>query len=230
MDKAKAGEIALSATESFQRIVLGFLPGGHVIDEFLNFRNNLKQQRVLKFSENVKKALEELTDEEIDESNFTSEDFVDIVEMIFTKVQNTKSEYKLERFRNILVKQLIDPQPEMDMIFKYVKLLDELNDVQIHILDDFRFWQGQKIISIIVAYEGEDGPKYKDDYIIKRISEKVGYDVSKSETEYFANELVSLGLVRNDSRVITAMGASSPQNNFQITQIGKRFLEFIEAE
>jgi|GEM_PF-5352022 len=226
--KEKVGEVVLHTIEELQKIALSFIPAGPLFDGILGYYARLKQRRIIDFSGKLKEVFEENLDRKLAASDFENEDFIDVMEAVYSKVQTTQSIYKLERFRNILVKQIIEPQPEASLVFKYIKLLDNLNDVQIHILDDFRYWQGQRIINIIIAYEGDIGVNYADDYVIKRVSDKVGFDVSIAEVEYFTNELVSLGLIRNDSKVITAMGASSPQNNFQITSIGKAFLDFIE--
>lgn len=119
--------------EVFQKMVLGFMPGGHVVDEFLNFRGNLKQKRIIDFSESVKIALEEISGKEMDSGCFTTEDFVDVFESLINKVQNTKSLYKIERFRNIMVQQIVDPIESHETL-KFVHILDQLQDVDLVIL------------------------------------------------------------------------------------------------
>lgn len=213
--------------KTFQKTILGFMPGGVVIESFLNYRNDLKANRLLNFTENLKNAIEEIRGTEIDSSNFETEDFVDTMELIYSKVINTRSVLKLERFKDILVKKVIEPENSDYLFKKYITLLDQLDDIQILILSDFNDWYPQKIISIIIAYEGEVGRELKDDAIIKSISEKIDKPITKAEVEFFTNDLVNLGLIRNNAKVITAMGGSSPQNEFQISPIGQSFLEFI---
>ena len=214
-------------SETVRQTVFSFIPAGPILESFWSYRNNLKQKRVLDFSKSVKTALEEIGEKEIHASNFQTEDFVDLIELVYSKVMNTRSAYKLERFKNILVNKIVEPNKEA-LFKKYVNLLDQLEDVQILILSDFRHWKGNPIRSVIIAYEGEIGAAHQDDTIIESVTKRAGRDVDKAEVEYYTNELVNLGLVRNNAKVITAMGASSPQNNFQISPIGSSFLEFIE--
>lgn len=51
------------------------------------------------------------------------------------KVQSTKSDYKLERYRNILVNHIIDPVQHI-LTLKYVELLDSINKIQLVILNE----------------------------------------------------------------------------------------------
>ena len=54
MEKSKIEKRAEKVTfgiEQFQKMVLGFMPSGHVIEGFLNYRSELKQKRVLDFAE-----------------------------------------------------------------------------------------------------------------------------------------------------------------------------------
>lgn len=215
-------------SETVRSTVFSFIPLGPVFDSLWNYRANVKQKRIIDFSESVKKTLDEISGEELHASNFETEDFVDIMEAVYMRVMNTRSVYKLERFRNILVNQIIDPDLETPMFMKYIQLLDQLDDAQIVILSDFRYWENEKIIGISVAYMGDVGAKFDDNHVVKELSGRLKKDVTKAEIEYFTNELVSLGLVRNNATVITAMGSSSPQNDFKISPIGKSFLKFIE--
>ena len=215
-------------SEKARQTIFSFIPAGPLLESFISYRSTLKQKRIIEFSESVKNALEDIGAKELDTSNLQTEDFVDLMELVFNKVINTRSAYKLERFRNILVNKIIDADKEDSLFKKYVNLLDQLEDIQILILDDFKNWKGNPIRSIIIAYEGDVGAAAQDEKIIKRISSKAGMDITKAEVEYYTNDLVNLGLVRNNAKVITAMGASSPQNNFQISPIGESFLNFIE--
>lgn len=215
-------------SEKVRQTIFSFIPAGPIFEAFWSYRNDLKQKRVNEFSESVKTALEEIGGTEMNASNLQTEDFVDLMELVYIKVMSTRSAYKLERFRNIMVNKIVEPDKERHLFKKFVNLLDQLEDIQILILDDFKYWKGNPIRSIIIAYEGEIGAAAQDDMVIERISLKAGTDITKAEVEYYTNELVNLGLIRNNARVITAMGASSPQNNFQISPIGMSFLEFIE--
>ena len=230
IDKDHLNEIVETGIDTFQNIVAGFLPGIHVFHELINVGNKLKTKRLLNFAQNFKSAIYELKNETINDSNFTKEDFIEVFEKVLFQVQNTKSELKLERFRNILLNQLVDPQEDIDLMNKYIKILNELNDIQIHMIIDFRDWQNmnQKIKNIVRAYSGDIGMKQPDDYIIERLSNRVGYLVKKSDLEFYFNELIVLGLVRNIRNEITYGGADGLQNEYEITPFGLSFIGIIE--
>lgn len=216
-------------SEGVINAILSFIPAGPLLSGFLNYRNNLKQKRILDFSESVKKALEEIDGKELHASNFETEDFVDVIEAVYMRVINTRSVYKLERFRNIIVNQIIEQRIETPMFNKYIQLLDQLDDAQIVILDTFRNWEGKKIISIAVAYLGNEHVIFPGAHVLEQLSKKLERNVTLSEAEYYMNELVSLGLIQNITISITAVGKNSPHNNYQISSIGKSFLKFIES-
>jgi len=217
-------------TNAILQNVLSFIPGGPIFDSFWNYRKNLKQKRIIDFSESVKTAMEQISNKELHSSNFETDDFVDIIETIYMKVQNTRSNLKLEKFKNILINQIIDPHKETPLFMKFINLIDELDDLQIIILNDFREWErrNQKINNIIIAYMGHEGIKYKDEHKISRFSKTLNKDVTKAEIEYFANDLVTKHLIINDSITLTSFERTSQQNDYKISPIGKSFLEFIE--
>lgn len=210
--------------------ILSFIPGNDLITGFLDYRANLKQKRLIDFSESVKKALEDISGRKLNSSNFEAEDFVDVVEAIFLRVQNTRSEYKLQRFRNILVNRIIEPQLEEPMWMKFIQLLDELDDIQIYILCDFKYWKerGEKITSPLRAYQGDVGLKLGDSEVISTLLKKTEIQITRSELEYYLNQLISKGLIKNAAKSIPVQGLDSPHNNYQISSIGLSFLKFIE--
>lgn len=116
-------------------MILGFLPGGHVIDGFLNYRSSLKQKRMIQFSNSLKIIFEKELGESIDEYNFETEDFVDIIDSIFNKVLNTKSEKKLDRFKAIIVNQI---KSNSDLAQVFIDLITKLNDIEVDILYSFQ--------------------------------------------------------------------------------------------
>jgi hypothetical protein len=121
--------------EKLNSVFLGFIPGGHTAEAFLNYRDELKTKRVLKFLEGFSIALQEIAEErEIDVSVFTSEDFIDVFDSIIAKVQTTKSNIKIERFKNILLKQTVQNTVDQMMV-KYINLLNDLNEIQIILLE-----------------------------------------------------------------------------------------------
>ncbi len=214
-------------SETIRSTVFSYIPAGPVFDAFWNYRSKLKQKRVLDFSESVKKALEQIEGSEIDTENFQSDDFIDLMELVYSKVMTTRSSYKLERFRNILVKQIVKPLEQPPLFNKYINLLDQLDDIQIIMLRDIRPVESKKIDSFIVAFMGIEGPKQPDSHIVDRFQFETGRLLTKGELEFFGNELISLGLVRNHSSITTNLGGSSTNYKIQISPFGKEFLDFI---
>ncbi|MES2557210.1 MAG: hypothetical protein V4604_13725 [Bacteroidota bacterium] len=134
IDKNKAGETALYTVDVLQKMVLGFMPGGHLIEGFLNFRSGLKQNRLISFFDSFKKVLDENVGRELKAEDFNNGDFIDVMDSIASKIQTTKSEYKLERFRNILLKQIIEASLETELILKFIQAVDELSTIQLLML------------------------------------------------------------------------------------------------
>ena len=228
--KEKAGEVALHAAEAFQKLVLGFMPGGHAIEQFLDFRNSLKQKRVLNFSESMRLAMSDIKG--IEPDVFTTEEFVDVFELIINRVQNTNSEFKLRRFRNILLKQIVQPV-ELFTTLQFVEIVNQMDDIHLLILDKIKAHPGL--------------PQLKDFYVLF-IDKKLQWTenaspnieiklagnktmIEKSEIRFYGNQLVSMGLIKTGYTTSKGKGIGSITSTyeyFEISEIGKKFLEFIK--
>jgi hypothetical protein len=245
--KEKRGEVALSTASTFQKIVLGFMPGGHVITEFIDFRSNLFQERILRFSQLMKKELEEIYNGEIDINNFSTEEFVDVFEAVIRRVQNTSSEVKLERYKNILLKQIVEPTTE-PMILKYVSLLDQINEVQLVILSRmqrYEYFTKVDFIHLLIENDTElsNGEFY---YRLDRNNLKINIGThsvitNMAEIDFYVSELVSLGVLNTKAKEKISMFPNMhtlggddkiEQREIEIehciTPIGKRFINFIK--
>ena len=188
----RRNEVAEQVQHSLAQVFLGFMPAGHVVNEFLNFRSNLKQKRVLKFSESVQNALSELSGKEIDDATFTTEEFVDIFESIIQKVQNSNSEYKLQRFRNILVKQILEPA-DLFSTLRYIQLLDEMNDLHVIILLKMEPVPGIPLVYDIVHFlTDESSFDVNDDSNVNITVGEVSFSTTKLDIEFCSNQLVSM--------------------------------------
>jgi hypothetical protein len=245
--KEEHGDVALSVATTFQRMVLGFMPGGHVINEFIDFRSRLFQERILKFSELMKKELEEIYDGEIDINNFSTEEFVDVFEAVIRRVQNTSSEVKLERYKNILFKQIVEPTTE-PMILKYVSLLEQINEVQLVILSRMqRHKHFSKVDFIHLLIENNTELPYGEFYYrLDRNNLKINIGThsvitNKAELDFYVSELVSLGVLNTKTKEKISMmpnlhtlGGNDKIEQRQteiehcITPIGIRFINFIK--
>ena len=58
---------------SIYSIVLWFLPGGHVVQEISEFHGKIRQERINRFSELFKEALEQIYGQEIDSEKMVTE-------------------------------------------------------------------------------------------------------------------------------------------------------------
>src|SRR5690554_2222725 len=131
-DKEAKGEIV---RKGFEALVGGLIPGYGVLTSIVNFYADIKRERVLQFLDEFSIALGAITDKTQEEilAICTTEDFIDILDAVIQKVHMTKSELKIERFKNLLLKQVVDPEPDY-LMGKYVGLIHELNDIQVCML------------------------------------------------------------------------------------------------
>lgn len=223
-------------SESVIKTVFSFIPAGPIFDSFWNYRANLKQKRVIDFSESVKNALEEIGGNELHSSNFETEDFVDIMEAVYMRVMNTRSAYKLERFRNILVNQIIEPKTEIDLSLKYIQLIDELSEFQILLLAKSKVLYPMSILSFIESIISRDN-----------LNKDLSQLYKPSEIEFHLNDLISKGLLQEieiDKRTFpqvpdeiyntykkfrsTNRQFSNTELVYIPTEIARSLLEFIE--
>ena len=130
MKKIDRKEIIISTAKS----IFGIVPfGGAALDElFFEYNGRLKQNRLNRF---VELLAENFTDEsEIKIDNIKSEDFSDLFEAVLRRVVQTKSELKLVRFKDILIKELNSPSQHYELIDHYLDLISSLTEEEISIL------------------------------------------------------------------------------------------------
>lgn len=130
----KTVEVGLYSLEQFQKMITGFIPNGHLIEGFWNFSSGLKQQRLLDFADSLKKVFETELGEDLDKYNFENDDFVDVFDSIFKKVQSTKSRIKLNAFKGILLNTI---RGKTDLAQVYIDLTSNLHETQIEIINRF---------------------------------------------------------------------------------------------
>lgn len=195
--KENANNIVLSGLESFQRMALGFMPGGHVIEEFLNFRTKLKQDRILGFADSLNEFFRECKNGIPNEEKYISEDFVDVFEAVINKVQTTNSSIKIEYFRNIVVNQLTNSSANDILSNKIIQTVDELNDFQLILL---MIIFGQK--SAPTIYDLHLKFEMKNVYIRLNENDDLPSGVNlenvieSSIFTYFLDELIRMGLIQ----------------------------------
>lgn len=137
----KRSEIVSYTISEIHRIITGFMPGSHVIDSFWNYWGGLKQQRLLDFAESLRTVFESELGKDLENYNFETEDFVDVFDSVINKVLITKSEYKLDIFKSILVNSV---KAKSDLAQTYIDLTNNLNEIQIKILDTLNSNEGER--------------------------------------------------------------------------------------
>ena len=216
-------------SESVINTVFSFIPAGPIFDSFWNYRANLKQKRVIDFSDSVKNILEEIGGNELHSSNFETEDFVDIMEAVYMRVMNTQSLYKVERFRNILAKQIISPN-EFHETQKFIQILDSLQDIDLVILDKMRNNDKMQYVSNFhKLLIGDDGP-YEADYPVTINAGGVEIYITAGDIEFYVNRLISIGLFKllTGIQMTSSNGKTKKYSTIIISKMGKKFLKFIE--
>jgi hypothetical protein len=134
MKKIDKKEIIISTAKS----VFGVIPfGGAALDELIfEYNGRIKQNRLNRFVEILADNFNENT--EINLDNIKTEDFNDLFESVLRRVVQTKSERKLLRFKDILIKELNSPTTECEVIDHYLDLISSLTEEELTILYNHR--------------------------------------------------------------------------------------------
>ena len=130
MTKMEKKEIIVSTVKS----LFGAVPyGGTALNElFFEYNGRIKQKRLNRFIEILAENFTE--DSEINIDNIKTEDFNDLFEAVLKRVVQTKSELKLNRFKDILIKELNSPTKETELIDVYLDLITTLSEEELVIL------------------------------------------------------------------------------------------------
>lgn len=136
MKKVDKKEIIVSTAKS----IFGAIPfGGAALDElFFEYNGRLKQNRLNRFVEILAENFTEDVDINLD--NIKTEDFNDLFESVLRRVVQTKSELKLLRFKDILIKELNSPTEKVEVIDHYLDLITSLTEEEIAILYNHRYF------------------------------------------------------------------------------------------
>ncbi len=220
-------------SELTQKHILKLFPGGEIVEDILNYQSELNKKRTVGFvNDLINKILDEYGND-LSFEDLKNESFSDLLNRVLQKIQNTNSEFKKNRFRDILILKF-EIKSE-DLLFeKFVDLLDKVNDIQIIILkelsenDQFKFGVGaHKGTEIIKSYIDKIERKVRNRSFIEFLAFYCSKD-KKSENEFFILELASLGLIKT---VPSKGGFDSYQRSqspkYMNTEIGEKFLSFI---
>lgn len=255
MAKSKIETRAQNVEDAFKEIqtyLIGKLPIGDELNILFNARSNIRKERLLRFFESFRNELQKFHGKPLSADEITSEEFLDILEAIMLKIQSTQSLYKVERFRNILLKQAVLPV-ENQLALKYVQVVDELTDVQMLMLDvisvaRFSVKNYSDIVAMIwMKYNPNvDSSEFKyEDFYIEHYG--LSLLISFKEVCFYLADLISKGLIENkmeDELTIPNMKFQNWPNNsnqsikvkrqkkelFSATLFTKSLLEFLKTE
>jgi hypothetical protein len=212
--------------------ILGFIPGGHIVDELASFRSSVQQERLNKFSEYLRNGFEDITGKVFEPESLKSIQFIDAFESIMKKVASTSSEEKLKRYRNVLLKVMYQ-KTESEMFFKYLGLIDEISETQILIL---RALSANASLSESDIMRYLSNPEKWHDYLLNLLEKNEftlynGQTISTSEVTFFIYELKSKGIIslvpEPPRQVQYGATPAQPKEIYKTSPIGKEFLDFI---
>jgi hypothetical protein len=211
-----------AALESLYNSVVGFLPGGHVIQELAEFRSKIQQERLNRFSDYLKEGFEKISGKVFDPENLKSEDFLDSFEIIVRKVVLTRSKEKLLRYRNILLRKMFVKQ-ENELFDKFVSMLEQISDSQLLILSNIGVPSTFRQLVQTIFVKGNNTTllvKFWNDGI--RLELINGAKITNDEFRFFLHDLRARDFITEQQR------KDDPyETNYLVTRIGSDFLNFI---
>ena len=174
MDKK---ELSISGTKS----LFGAVPyvGTALNELFFEYNGRIKQKRLNHFVEILSDYFAENSETNIE--NIQTEDFNDLFESVLKRVVTTKSTLKMERYRDILIKELSNPTKETELIDIYLDLISSLSEEELIILFHHRHFdktynqEFEKLLDLKKQFDKVLEQKKRETIIIER---------SKYEDEY----------------------------------------------
>ncbi|MCO6499529.1 MAG: hypothetical protein J5I47_04010 [Vicingus serpentipes] len=136
--KEETKDIIKNTYESIYKSIISNIPiVGTALNELaFDYSSRLKQERLNNFLRKLMEYIYRIDENIINIDNIKTEEFHDAFESIIQQVARTKSEIKLERFRNILLKQLI-ALDNYDIVETYINITAKLSDRHLEILHAF---------------------------------------------------------------------------------------------
>lgn len=188
-------------------------------------RGRIKQGRVNRFIAELTKYMQEVTENQINYPHIKSEEFSDIFESILKRIVYNKSEEKMHRFKNILIKNMMVIS-NSDYSETFLDIVSKINEKQIEILDIYRKIECKELIS-------DDNLKERhviDGNFVEKLSKYRSfkyYDLAQSTYNFYVQDLISKSLLVDDG-----MGrvGSGPFDILKVTEFGIEFLKFIEGK
>ena len=222
---------------------------GPALNEILDFRGKLKQERLNTFTELLENYFSNHKGVELE--NFQTAEFSDLFESVLKRVALTSSLEKMKIFKAILVNQIENPTSSTSESEMFIDLVSELSEIEIKILFEYRkyFESSQPLVSereklqikqAEIQFMFKSGTRLynqgmrdltgkiaKLDQEIKKlnaINSSDFFSISGNEFQFYKQRLFSKALL-----IDTGVGSvgSHPFDTMNITQFGLGFIDFI---
>lgn len=204
--------------ESFIRVTFSAIPyaGQALTEVFFDYSGRIKQNRLNRFIELLSEYF--LNNPNINIDNIKTEDFSDLFDSVLRRVVATKSEYKLRRFRDILINQIEEPLSEIDDYQLYLDLIVSLSENDIKVLYNHRFFDRQ----YEKMYQEQSVADPSEEF--KRYRSAKYYGISEEDFMYSKQNLSAKALLID--RGVGAIGVKAFEV-MNITEFGQRFIHFL---
>lgn len=185
----------------------GLVPfAGTAMNEMIDLRGNVKQERLNIFSKHLLDYLSEFKDVDFNVEYIKSDEFGDIFETIVKMVINNNSKDKIHRFKEVLTKEMFANDPE-EFSVTFLDIIAKINEKQIEILN---YFYNKHVFPM--------PPIFKP----KNLSEE--FQVDKGDYLFYIQDLISKSLLfENNSKA-----SSKPFSNIYITEFGIKFIDYIK--
>ncbi len=211
-------------TISIAKVLSSPLPVvGTLLGEFLDYRSQVKLERLCRFFEEFMIYIESMDSCEVDQKHLKSEELGDIFESVLRRVVNTASEEKVHRFKKILLNEMKHIS-KSDFKETFLDIAFRINEDQILILNHF-----QEVKDCETEGSTEQGAVDGGDEGAEASLKCKGDFLGLDEGEYFfyVQDLVSKSLLCDE--YVGVYGGAKPYTNLRITPFGERFLGFVEG-
>ena len=105
------------------------------LETFFGIQSELKMKRVYSFLEKLEKGIKEI-DKDLDLDKVDKIEFGDLLETAIIKSSRQGQEEKIDRFKQILIGQMLHPEP-FDYLVRYFEIAEKLADSQLIILKKY---------------------------------------------------------------------------------------------
>lgn len=222
---------------------------GSALNEIIDFRGKLKQERLNTFTELLDNYFSNHKGVRLE--NFQTAEFSDLFESVLKRVALTSSLEKMKIFKAILVNQIENPNSTTSESEIYIDLVSELSEIEIKILFEYRkyFESSQPLVSerdklqlkqaeIQLMFKSGTG-LYNQGMrdltnkiakldvqlkVLNKINNSDYFTISQDEFQFYKQRLFSKALL-----IDTGVGSigTRPFESMNITQFGLRFINFI---